>query len=213
MTKLSKREKVLLYILALVIVLAGGVYFLVTPAIDAREAAIADVEAARIEYTELRGQADMRAGLESAIQEAYNKITPYAGRYRYAPMSSPGLDRFLTNLLISYGMTPADLSFDPGSVTVLADLGYTLSSIDATARFTGTLENCAAMSEALRADAGILLLSLSASAQTQTPGGEETDRLADESAEVVYTGVWEMEVGFRVLFYTPADWDLGDLNG
>ncbi|MEA4823889.1 MAG: type II secretion system protein GspM [Clostridiaceae bacterium] len=213
MTKLTRREKVLLYILALVIVLAGGVYFLVTPAIDAREAAIADVEAARIEYTELRGQADLRAGLESAIQEAYNKITPYAAHFGYAPMSSAGLDRLLTNLLINYGMTPADLSFDPGSIAVLTNKGYTLSSIDATARFTGTLENCVAMSEALRADAGILLLSLSASAQTQTPGGEETDGYTDEPSEAVYTGVWDMEVSFRVLFYTPANWDLGDLNG
>ena len=114
MKKLTKREKLLIYLLACLVIVAGGIYFVVLPAY-ARYATVSS-QAAEAEFT----QESMTMAIEAmpstmtAGNEANAKLTTLKAPFS-VKLANEGLDVLLTQLCLSYSLTPTMLSIEDNS--------------------------------------------------------------------------------------------------
>lgn len=115
MYQFSKREKVLLFVLALVAVAAGGFLLLLNPALEQRLALQGQLAQEQL------AQASMQAELASAAaaqvqREEAKAAAAEAGRAFYEPMSNTQISNLAAGLLDVHGLT--GLSMNVSGLTV-----------------------------------------------------------------------------------------------
>ncbi|MEG1687023.1 MAG: hypothetical protein RR022_07515 [Angelakisella sp.] len=172
MTSLTKREKTLLYLLAIFLMAAGLLLWLVVPAGKAYVAQ-RDGLAALTQQEQLEVAAIAGAG---AAQERVNALTDEVkklGRRYPKAKSSVETDRQFTAMLKSYGLTPEVLTIGglqqgaplaaPGEAADGAAAEATLASTEIAISCTGTLKNINRLTAALFADRSLLVTTNSTS--------------------------------------------------
>lgn len=109
MNKLSKREKTMLYILGLILIIGGGIYFLVPPMLD--NYTLSQEEAAQAEeqrmLTEM--QVAQLPALEEQIAQNRREAAMYSARLSPA-VRNEDLDKMITGMLLEHGLTPSSLA-------------------------------------------------------------------------------------------------------
>ena len=113
MYQFSKREKVLLFVLALVAVVAGGFLLLLNPALEQRLALQGQLAQEQL------AQASMQAELASAAAAE-------AGRVFYEPMSNTQISNLAAGLLDVHGLTGLSMNVSGLTVQDLAGIQPTL---------------------------------------------------------------------------------------
>jgi len=114
MKKLTKREKLLIYILACLVIVAGGIYFVVLPAY-ARYATVSS-QAAEAEFTQ-ESMTMAIEGMPSTMttgNETNAKLMTLKSPFS-VKLANEGLDVLLTQLCLSYSLTPTMLSIEDNS--------------------------------------------------------------------------------------------------
>lgn len=109
MYQLSKREKLLLSILAFLGVLVGIGGFLVKPALDRKldyEAELGEVQMRQISMLEVLNQ---REGLMEAVAESRQKLKEKAAVY-YSPMNTESVGELIVSMLDVYGLNARTMS-------------------------------------------------------------------------------------------------------
>ncbi|MBC3804444.1 hypothetical protein GH808_08365 [Acetobacterium fimetarium] len=114
MKKLTKREKMLIYVLACLVIVAGGIYFVALPAY-ARYASVSS-QAAEAEFTQesMTMAIDSMPSTMTAGNEANAKLTTLKAPFS-VKLANEGLDVLLTQLCLSYSLTPTMLSIEDNS--------------------------------------------------------------------------------------------------
>ncbi len=136
MKKLTKREKALLYILSLVVVVAGMVYFAILPQANLRDTLDTAVGERELALASMQNALSARAAVEADIAEAQARIEERKGKYLPA-MTSDDLDRYITGLLQENGLVAEALSFtESGYTQTAASIGAVRVSVAA----SGALE-------------------------------------------------------------------------
>ena len=114
MKKLTKREKLLIYILACLMIVSGGIYFVVLPAY-ARYATVSS-QAAEAEFTQ-ESMTMAIEGMPSTMttgNETNAKLMTLKSPFS-VKLANEGLDVLLTQLCLSYSLTPTMLSIEDNS--------------------------------------------------------------------------------------------------
>ena len=114
MKKLTKREKLLIYILACLVIGAGGIYFVALPAY-ARYTTVSS-QAAEAEFTQesMTMAIDSMPSTMTAGNETNAKLTTLKSPFS-VKLANEGLDVLLTQLCLSYSLTPTMLSIEDNS--------------------------------------------------------------------------------------------------
>lgn len=109
--KLSKREKVLLYILLLVVIIAGSIYLLLVPAMEKVTLAEEQVTSARIVMDEMKVTV-MRA--DSVTEEIADHAAELLGYKDYflPYLFNEEVDKRITSMLNRRGLTPVRMEID-----------------------------------------------------------------------------------------------------
>ncbi|MEG0292337.1 MAG: hypothetical protein RR495_02390 [Anaerovoracaceae bacterium] len=108
MSKLSKREKILIYIMAWMLILAGGVYFLVMPALVTHDEAVLKYNKTLIEAQEMKNAIKNKGIVSVEIDEAKLNIKQM-DKYFYKYLENKSIDRLITGVVLKSGLTPYDL--------------------------------------------------------------------------------------------------------
>lgn len=134
MATLTKREKLLLYILLCIVIVVGGFYFLVSPALNRQLEAR---EALNLKQTEqLQAEQAIATIVRSkeALDKVQNEIKVLEGKY-LSEADNEQIDTLITNLCIAHGLTPTQLSMTDRQALALPKYG---ESAEETAAAQGT---------------------------------------------------------------------------
>lgn len=121
---LSKREKVMLYVLLIVAIIAGGFYLLIRPTVDsylAREDELAELEAQQMEMKMAIAQID---GLKRDIDEIGAELEQYWSRLA-PPLYNDELDHQITGMLLEYQLLPVSLAMEDMAEQPILPYGVT----------------------------------------------------------------------------------------
>lgn len=121
--KLSRREKTLLYILFCLILIAGGIYFLVLPALSRTVEANSEAEALK---TQMQQMQIINDSYESKL-DSYNDLTKstnaiYAD-YFLNTATDEELDSFITKIALSTGVSPQNLTINTPEFSPITPYG------------------------------------------------------------------------------------------
>lgn len=109
MNKLSKREKVLLYILLCFLLCIGGIYLLILPALNRYGASATRYQelshTQRIMQQTIAGLEETKQSIEVEREEAASE-----GDYFYSVMDNEEIDRMITDLVLKHSLTPVSFS-------------------------------------------------------------------------------------------------------
>lgn len=109
MQKLTKREKTLIYILVCFLIIVGGWFLLLNPALEKNSLVHAEYEQKQAQLTALQQQLK---DYESApnqleiLEETYNEIT---NQYK-SILSNDDIDKFLTTKVLTNGFKPISMT-------------------------------------------------------------------------------------------------------
>ncbi|HBL84801.1 MAG: hypothetical protein A2Y17_01580 [Clostridiales bacterium GWF2_38_85] len=108
MNKLTKREKILLYILAFVIIFAIGFYLFILPAVEHQTDIKTELESARFYKLEMSTKIEVNKELINRIEKTKNEIDDLSSElYQY--ISNAEIDSIITNILYENNMQPNSL--------------------------------------------------------------------------------------------------------
>ena len=122
MNKLSKREKILLYILAIVVLLAGGWYVFIFPVFTQYEDAQQKIAEEKLIEQQMRICIQNADVIGKKIDAVNSSIDSISSVY-YAPMTDNELDALVTGLLLRHNLTPQSLSMNFSEQNDLAPVG------------------------------------------------------------------------------------------
>lgn len=150
--KLTKREKVLLYVLICFLILMGGIFWLILPAMDTLLERQARYQEVQEEYLLTRTAIDGISGVQEQTARIQENIAAMDGYY-YPPMTTEQVDTLVTGLVRIYGLTPVSLSLSDPEPTALAYFGEKRSTTaagvllccEAVLQLSGTAENAIAL--------------------------------------------------------------------
>lgn len=108
MKKLTRREKWMLYILACVIVAAGGLRFLILPALTSYSNLKSEAGETKATEAEMRRSIDDSETVQQKTDELDSKLSADSASF-YAPMSDWELDHLVTNMLTKHNLKPQSL--------------------------------------------------------------------------------------------------------
>ncbi|NLF79950.1 MAG: hypothetical protein GX572_02015 [Clostridia bacterium] len=108
MYKLSKREKLLLYICLLLAIAIGGLYALILPAAERNMALKEELLARQMTVSEAKAAANLYPGLQSELERLEEKALE-AGEDFYAYSANERLEAMMTTLLLKHNLTPISL--------------------------------------------------------------------------------------------------------
>lgn len=109
MTKLTKREKVLLYMLAVFGIVVVGVCLLITPALEKSDEINTMIDDAYLEKADIDSTIMIENGLREDIVQ-FNKDIDELRTSFLMPMTSDDLDRYITGLMMSSGLVSEALT-------------------------------------------------------------------------------------------------------
>lgn len=120
--KLTKREKILLYILLCFVILIGGLYVLVLPALNAKTDLEQSYQQALAKKNELQSTIDQYGNLDEALKEIQEKII--AVKENFQPLQpNEDIDALLTSKMLAYGLQPLSLTMNEIQELPLAAYG------------------------------------------------------------------------------------------
>lgn len=129
MNSLSRREKMLLYIMALLIILVGGLYFLVLPAFEHYQSA-----RATLAETELRKrEADAAISSMEPVSARIDELrAQYAGLQQqlHPLLENEEFDKMITDMLLENGLLPVSLTVNSAGYLPLPEYGVVLDEED-----------------------------------------------------------------------------------
>ncbi len=109
MNKLSRREKILIYVLACFLIGMFGLYFIVKPSLENYLAVSAQVEEAQFTQQSMAMAIDNIPATMQSRDEANSKLvelkTPFS-----AELPNEGVDKLLTQLCLGYSLAPRSLA-------------------------------------------------------------------------------------------------------
>ncbi|MDO5602264.1 MAG: type II secretion system protein GspM [Oscillospiraceae bacterium] len=104
-TKLSKREKVMLYFLICFLILTGGLMGFIFPAMEAKSALEEEYNKAQTQYALMSGTTQQAETLNQRSKEL-EKALAEAMKNFYPEMNAEEIDRAATEVLLKNGVTP-----------------------------------------------------------------------------------------------------------
>lgn len=107
--KLTKREKVLLYTLMIIVIVAVGVFFFTLPVISSRDTLSQEKEVAQMQLATLKAQEVKETNLAEKLEAAKTELANQKARF-YADFHAEDVDALLTSMVYQYGMTPISMS-------------------------------------------------------------------------------------------------------
>ena len=106
--KLTKREKVLIYIMICVLILALGVFFVIKPAVSWKSSVDSKYEKTKLQKMEMETTISQKQTAKSEIKEYEKKIKKMQSKF-LEPMTNDEIDIKITGLIEKSGMTPQSL--------------------------------------------------------------------------------------------------------
>ncbi|MEG1537178.1 MAG: hypothetical protein RR387_02700 [Clostridiales bacterium] len=130
MNKLSARERFLLMVLAVILIVVGGIKFLVLPLNDRYWQLREQLEQKQAQVDEYSAVvADAQENLGGIIQEAKQRQQEYQGRL-YAVMTNGELDQLLTQLVLEHGLNPLAAAYDDAGLRDVLPFGVTAAAAE-----------------------------------------------------------------------------------
>lgn len=162
MKKLSKREWILIYIMAVMVILVGGILLLINPAIDKNNELDLKLITLREEEQTVRMTIEQKPIYSGDITEYNNKIKTLRKSLFLAYMENEDLDETVTVMVLQSGMIPQDLTVSPMSIDQIKPYGSSVSADETqeateesgTAEESGNGDAEAALNEAESTDLG-----------------------------------------------------------
>lgn len=132
MNKLSKREKGMLYLLAIVAIIAAAVLLVIQPQMDRGDQLDADIASRQTELTDMQNVVLQAQGLEDKIAETQKAIEEAEEAF-LPKMSNDDLDKYITGLIQSKGLTAAELTMTESEEQSLSE-AVSVMKVDVVAR-------------------------------------------------------------------------------
>ncbi len=130
--KLSRREKVLIFILLVLAITMGGYYFAIKPAMDKNKSIRQEIDAMSFKYdmslSDYELSKDMEELLITASQEYRDSFINY-----YDVVNDEDLDDLFTDLALKYKFTPVSIAITRPVLTVVSAYGIAADKTEATA--------------------------------------------------------------------------------
>lgn len=220
MRQLSKREKALLYALAVIAIVAGMFMLVIVPARQRGDEldeeifnAQTEADSMRLLIAQVEGMRRDIAGYQADIELEKTHFLP--------AMNSDDLDQYITGMLQEHGLIAQSLAISADGGQTEADMVQTYR-VDVVAR--GRISQFVALAETVKATGGVRIAAISlkqttadAPAVTPTPTPERRSRRATPAPEPVETPVptpydpaYSMDVTFWVVEYNEAGEDAGE---
>lgn len=111
MSTLTKREKVLLYILLCSVIVIGGAFLLVLPAIEKNVELNNEYQQKLLVLADTKNKVPDYTNLEKDIKTATKELKAIKAKY-YAKLKKEDIDKEITGLAIKNGLTPVGLNID-----------------------------------------------------------------------------------------------------
>lgn len=132
MNKLTKREKTLLYLLAATAIIAGGILLLIQPQLDAVDTLDGDILAKETQLSDMQTQISQLDQLETAVETNRGDILEASEKF-LPKMTNDALDRYITGLVQSKGLTALSLAMSEDTESGVASGAVTVTKIEITA--------------------------------------------------------------------------------
>ncbi len=211
MGKLSKREKFLLYLLAVVVIVAGMVWLVINPLTKKSDQLDADISSALLTQSEMQALIGSRAAIEADIASYNTRITEMQDSF-LPVMTSDDLDRYITGLLQSNGLTAASLSITTGEEQDAPGIAQYYVKVTA----GGQLSQFVALADQTAATAGIRISDLAVRAAGErelladgslvevTATKEQAKNAKVEDAPKKTVVYYDVTIGFSVVEYDAS---------
>lgn len=125
---LSKREKILLYVLALLVILLASWTYIINPVLNANRQAKLEYEAAQAEREQMEMLMPSLIGADSRLSD--EKIRALSDNYFYKNLIDTQIDRMLQQAAYDSGVTLTSVTINPAQIgPVASSLAYSGSQV------------------------------------------------------------------------------------
>ena len=126
---LTKREKVLLYILLCIIIVVGGFFYLIMPAMEKHTDLQAKKDTAEMELISTKASIPRYDDLDKEIKEASKELKAIKAKF-YDNLKKEDVDKIITKLAIDHYLEPTSLSITDGSEEEILNYKESLKAIE-----------------------------------------------------------------------------------
>ena len=126
---LTKREKVLLYILLCIIIVVGGFFYLIMPAIEKHTDLQAKKDTAEMELISTKASIPRYDDLDKEIKEASKELKAIKAKF-YDNLKKEDVDKIITKLAIDHYLEPTSLSITDVSEEEILNYKESLKAIE-----------------------------------------------------------------------------------
>ena len=109
MQTLTKREKILLYVLLCIVVFAGGLFWMLLPALEKHNTLKAEYDTAQLELQSVKASMIDYGDLDKQLKETSEELKNIKNKF-YEEMNKVVVDNLITSMTIEHGLTPVSLS-------------------------------------------------------------------------------------------------------
>lgn len=111
MNTLSKREKVLLYVLLCLIIVVGGVFMMVLPAMQRHNELSSDHASAEMSLQQAKASIIDYGSLDKDIKKATSELTKVKKKF-FTTMAKEDVDALITQMAIEHNLVPESLNIN-----------------------------------------------------------------------------------------------------
>ncbi|MBC8530110.1 type II secretion system protein M [Christensenellaceae bacterium NSJ-44] len=206
MAKLSKREKVLIYIMVTLLLVVGLVMLAIRPTLDAIDAADEVIGEQQVRQANMAQALTLVDGVKQTLDEDRARIRELEGRF-LQPMSNDQLDTYLTGILTGQGLTAEALSIEMKDLNEEAQAQDAEKSEALAVRqvrvvASGTMDDFVRLADQVQGLYGVRICDYN----LQPRGGGNTLGAAEQ------TGQMTMNIGFEILMLDQALLPEGEVN-
>ena len=126
---LTKREKVLLYILLCIIIVVGGFFYLIMPAMEKHTDVQAKKDTAEMELISTKASIPRYDDLDKEIKEASKELKAIKAKF-YDNLKKEDVDKIITKLAIDHYLEPTSLSITDVSEEEILNYKESLKAIE-----------------------------------------------------------------------------------
>ena len=126
---LTKREKVLLYILLCIIIVVGGFFYLIMPAMEKHTDLQAKKDTAEMELISTKASIPRYDDLDKEIKEASKELKAIKAKF-YDNLKKEDVDKIITKLAIDHYLEPTSLSITDVSEEEILNYKESLKAIE-----------------------------------------------------------------------------------
>ena len=113
MTKLSKREKILLYVMCIIVLIAAIIYLAVKPAMTASTELDTSIAEAQAQQQEMMIAIAAKPSIEDQLKQAQTSLSELSGKYQKLG-NTDEIDDYVTKQMQSCSLTPTSLAISDG---------------------------------------------------------------------------------------------------